>query len=215
MIKLDIFHDPICPWCFLGKARLERALEARPEHPFVLEWHPFQLNPEMPREGADRRAYLEAKFGGPEGLERASQPLLEAFAAELPKADPRRPARVPNTLDAHRLVHWAGIEGAQTPMVSALHRAYFVDGRDIGEADVLADLADGVGMDAAVVRRLLATEEDAELIRARDAHARERGVNAVPLFVVDNLHAVSGAQPADLWISVIDELAARAEAEQA
>lgn len=211
MIPLDIFHDPICPWCYIGKARLERALEARPDHPFALQWHPFQLNPTMPKSGMERRAYLEAKFGGPEGAKTAYAPVVEILLKESPKADLLAITRTPNTLDAHRLIYWAGIEGRQTPMVSALYRAYFQDGRDIGDMDTLCDLAQQVGMDADATRRLLSSDADLEEIEARDAHARERGVNAVPLFIVGNRHAVEGAQPSDLWLDVIDELAAQPE----
>lgn len=206
MIKLDIFSDPICPWCYIGKTRLERALEARPDHPFVVEWHPFQLNPDMPAGGMDRRAYLEGKFGGTEGAKEAYRPIVETLSAELPDADLGKITVTPNTLDAHRLIHWAGLEALQTPMTDALFEAYFNEGRDLGDHEVLADIADTLGMDASVVLRLLATDEDKELIRSRDAHARERGVNAVPLFVVANQHAVPGAQDTGLWMRVIDEL---------
>lgn len=209
MIKLDIFSDPICPWCFIGKSRLDRALEARPEHPFDVEWHPFQLNPDMPADGMERRAYLEGKFGGADGAMKAYAPIVETLGAEIPKADLGLIKRTPNTMNAHRLIHWAGIEGVQTPVVSALFRAYFNEGRDIGDVEVLADIADSNAMDASVVARLMATDEDKDMIVARDAHARERGVNAVPLFVVDNVHAVPGAQETALWLKVIDELIER------
>ncbi|WP_066709903.1 DsbA family oxidoreductase [Celeribacter ethanolicus] len=209
MIPLDIFHDPICPWCYIGKARLERALEARPNHRFAIQWHPFQLNPTMPKDGMERRDYLNAKFGGSEGARKAYAPVVEILIRELPKTDLLGIRTTPNTLDAHRLIHWAGIEGRQTPMVAALYRAYFQDGRDIGDSATLAELAAQVGMDAEAVTRLLATEADVGDIRARDQHARDRGVNAVPLFIVGNQHAVEGAQPTELWLNVIDELAAQ------
>lgn len=209
MITLDIFHDPICPWCYIGKTRLDRALEARPDHPFAIQWHPFQLNPTMPAGGMDRLAYLEAKFHGTEGAMKAYKPIIDIMHAELPQADLGKITRTPNTLDAHRLIHWAGIEGRQTAAVSALFRAYFKEGRDIGSHDVLAELAGEIEMDAQATRRLLETEADVEEIRNRDRHARERGVNAVPLFIVGNQHAVEGAQPTDLWLKVIDELAAQ------
>lgn len=207
MIKLDIFHDPICPWCYIGKTRLDRALEAHPDHPFVIEWHPFQLNPTMPAGGMDRRDYLEAKFNGPEGALAAYRPIVEIMDKEIPKADLGLIERTPNTLDAHRLIHWAGIEARQTPMVAALYRAYFIEGRDIGDHSVLADIAASFEMDRDVVLRLLESDADVELIRTRDAHARERGVNAVPLFIVGNRHAVEGAQPPELWTRVLEELA--------
>ena len=206
MIKLDIFSDPICPWCYIGKSRLEAALEQRADHPFVVEWHPFQLNPDMPKTGMDRRAYLEGKFGGTEGAKSAYRPIVDTLSKEHPEADLGKIEKTPNTLDAHRLIHWAGLEAKQTMMVDALFEAYFVDGRDIGDHETLADIADTIGMDASVVTRLLKTTEDVELISSRDAHARERGITGVPMFVVAQQHAVSGAQNSDLWLNVIDEL---------
>lgn len=206
MIKLDIFSDPICPWCFIGKTRLDAALAQMPKHPFEIEYHPFQLNPEMPREGMDRRAYLEAKFGGKEGAVAAYSPIVQAAEEAGLPIDFQGIKRTPNTLDAHRLIHWAGIEKRQLPVVSALFEAYFIQGRDIGDREVLADIADGVGLDAAAIRRLLESEADEADIRARDAHARQRGVSAVPTHIVANQHVVPGAQPTELWMQLIDEI---------
>lgn len=206
MIKLDVLSDPICPWCYIGKANLDRALAQRPDHPFVIEWHPFQLNPEMPTEGMDRRDYLEAKFGGREGAVRAYAPVAQAAERAGLTINFEAIARTPSTLDAHRLIHWAGLEGRQTAAVSSLFRAYFAEGRDIGDAAVLLDIADSIGLDRAMTERLLASDADADDIRARDAHARQRGVTGVPTFVIANQHVVVGAQPPDLWLQVIDEL---------
>ena len=205
-IKLDIMSDPICPWCYIGKAHLDRALQDHPNHPFAIEWHPFQLNPEMPREGMDRRAYLEGKFGGKEGAVRAYAPVVEHAEKAGLTINFEAMQRTPNTLDAHRLIHWAGIEGRQTAAVSALFKAYFVDARDIGDAEVLADIADSIEMDAAVVARLLKSDVDAQDIRDRDAHSRKMGVNSVPTFIIANAHAVPGAQPPELWAQVIADL---------
>ncbi|WP_343115586.1 DsbA family oxidoreductase [Ostreiculturibacter nitratireducens] len=209
MIRLDILSDPICPWCYIGKARLDRALEARPEHPFLIEWHPFQLNPEMPPEGMDRAAYLEAKFGGREGAVRVYAQIAEHAEQAGVEINFDKIRRTPNTLDAHRLIHWAGLEGRQTTVVSALFRAYFREGRDIGDAGTLADIAAEAGLDRAMVAHLLATDADRDDIIARDRHARERGVTAVPTFIIGNRHVVQGAQPSQLWLDVIDELAER------
>lgn len=205
-IKLDIMSDPICPWCYIGKAHLDRALQDHPDHPFAIEWHPFQLNPDMPREGMDRRSYLERKFGGKEGAVRAYAPVVEHAEKAGLKINFEAMQRTPNTLDAHRLIHWAGIEGRQTAAVSALFKAYFVDARDIGDPEVLADIADSIEMDAAVVTRLLKSDVDAQDIRDRDAHSRKMGVNSVPTFIVANTHAVPGAQPPELWAQVIADL---------
>ncbi|CAN0585191.1 unnamed protein product, partial [Ectocarpus sp. 12 AP-2014] len=145
-IKLDILSDPICPWCYIGKARLDQALAQVPDHPFVIEWHPFQLNPDMPSEGMDRRTYLETKFGGQDGAAKAYAPIVEHAADSGLSINFDAMQRTPNTLDAHRLIHWAGIERAQLKVVDALFQSYFVDGRDIGNHDVLSDIADASGM---------------------------------------------------------------------
>jgi predicted DsbA family dithiol-disulfide isomerase len=209
MIRLDIFSDPICPWCYIGKASLDRALESHADHPFEIEWHPFQLNPDMPPEGADRRDYLEARFGGKQNAVAIYARVSAAAEAAGVTINFETMNRVPNTLDAHRLIHWAGLEGRQTAMVSTLFRAYFRDGKDIGDKTTLAALAGEAGLDAALAARLLATESDRADIAARDAHARQRGVNSVPTFVIANQYVLSGAQPVALWGQVIEELAAK------
>ena len=134
MIRLDIFSDPVCPWCYLGKANLDRALESAPDHPFQIEWHPFQLNPDMPPEGVDKRAYLADRFGGAHKVDAVHDRLREVARENGVALDPDVPKRIPNTLDAHRLIHWAGLEGRQTPLVAALFRAYWKEGRDIATA---------------------------------------------------------------------------------
>ncbi|WP_425070234.1 DsbA family oxidoreductase [Sagittula sp. S175] len=206
MVQLDIFSDPICPWCYIGKAYLDRALEQNPTHPFRVRWLPFMLNPAMPAEGMDRRTYLEDKFGGQAGAVQAYAPVIEHAEKAGLTLNLDRIERTPSTVNAHRLIHWAEVEGRQTAIVSSLFRAYFVDGRDIGDAEVLADVADGCGMDASLVLRLLATDEDRREIVERDAAARGMGINSVPTFIVAGQHAVPGAQPPELWSRVIEEL---------
>lgn len=206
MVTLDIFSDPICPWCYIGKAYLDRALLDAPDHPFTIRWRPFMLNPEMPPEGMDRRAYLEAKFGGKAQAVEAYLPVTEHARDAGLALDLDRIARTPSTIDAHRLIHWAGIEGVQTAAVSSLFRAYFDEGRDIGDREVLGDIADGCGLDASLVQRLLASDADRREIVEMDAAARGMGVTSVPTFVVAGQHAVPGAQPTDLWSRVIAEL---------
>lgn len=204
--------DPICPWCFIGKAYLDKALSAHPNHPFLIEWHPFQLNPDMPANGMGRREYLEGKFGGKEAAVRAYAPVVESAKTAGVAIDFEGMKRTPNTINAHRLIHWAGIEGRQTAAVSALFKAYFTDARDIGDADVLIDIAKNVEMDANVVKRLLDSDEDLKLIQDRDKHSRKMGINSVPTFIIANQHAVPGAQPPELWAQVIADLAAQVDA---
>jgi len=209
MVRLDIFSDPICPWCYIGKARLDRALEARPDHPFSIEWHPFQLNPQMPAEGMDRRAYLEGKFGGKEGAVQAYLPVVEEAARAGLDIDFEAIKRTPNTLNAHRLIHWAGLEQRQTLVVAKLFKAYFNEGRDIGNPEVLADIGAETGMDRDMVLRLLKSDADGDDIQARDQDAREKGVRAVPTFLIAGQHVVPGAQTSDLWERVIDDINAQ------
>ena len=213
MIPLDIISDPICPWCYIGWTNLARAMEARPDHPFAVEWHPFMLNPEMPEGGMDRREYLELKFGGREGAVQAYAPVVEHAARAGLKLNLDRIERTPATHDAHRLIHWAGIEGRQTPVATALFRAYFVDGRDIGDPATLREIAEAAGLDGAMIATLLEGDADAAMVAERNRTTRARGVGGVPCFVVARQHVISGAQPPELWMQVIDELAARERAE--
>ena len=210
-IRLDIFSDPVCPWCYVGKANLDRALAAHPDHPFQIQWHPFQLNPDMPPEGVAKRAHLEEKFGGKARVDAVHDRLREAARAAGVDMNPDKPQRMPNTLNAHRLIHWAGIEGVQSPVVTALMRAYWVEGRDIGDLSTLADIAAENGMDRATTLRLLQSDADADDIQARDQDARRKGVNSVPTFLIAQQYVVSGAQPSETWAGVITELAGRTE----
>lgn len=207
MIKLDILSDPICPWCFIGKARLDQALINHPDHPFTIEWHPFQLNPGMPAGGMDRREYLETKFGGRANALKVYGQIAQAAEESGLEIDFAAIERTPNTLDAHRLIHWAGIEGRQTAVVTALFKAYFQEGKDIEDPAILRAIAEGAEMDGDMIARLLASDADRADIIARDSHARQRGVNSVPTFIVANTHVVPGAQPPELWEQVIAELA--------
>lgn len=212
-VKLDILSDPICPWCYIGKTLLDRALAEDPDHPFVIEWHPFQLNPDMPIEGVDRREYLETKFGGKDNAVRVYSQIAEHAEKAGVTINFEAMQRTPNTVNAHRLIHWAGLEAKQSPVVDALFQAYFVDGKDIGDPQVLADVAEHAGMNRAVVEKLLSSENDIEDIQSRDAHSRKMGVNSVPTFILANQHVVPGAQPPELWKQVIADIRSQIAAE--
>lgn len=206
MVRLDIFSDPVCPWCHVGKLNLDRALADHPDHPFQIDWHPFQLNPDMPREGVEKRPWLEAKLGGKARVDAVHERLREVARKAGVELDPDRPARIPNTLDAHRLILWAGLQGRQNAVVTAIFRAYWDEGRDIGAPEVLADIAATAGMDRATTLRLLASDADAADLIARDADARHKGVTSVPTFLIAQHYVVSGAQPPELWADVIKDL---------
>ncbi|MBL4811850.1 MAG: DsbA family oxidoreductase [Rhodobacteraceae bacterium] len=215
MVRLDIYSDPICPWCYIGKTHLDRALKAAGGTPFEIFWRPFQLNPDMLPEGVGRKAYLEAKFGGPEGAQRIYGAIETAAEAAGVVVNFANIIRTPNTLNAHRLISWAGaeagVEDCQSTVVDALFTAYFIDGRDIGETSVLADIAQAAGMDRAAVAQLLDGDIDLDDIRKADAEARRRGINSVPTFIINQQHAVPGAQPPELWARVIEDIRTQQE----
>lgn len=203
MVTLDIFADPVCPWCLIGKVELDRALESRPNHPFQIAWQPFRLDPHLPPGGVDRVGHLRAKMG--DRAEAASRIVAERAALLGLALDPS--AWRSDTTDAHRLLHWAGLEGAQTRVMSGLLRAYWLEARDIGNASELIRIAGAAGMDTDLVTRLLEGDSDRDTVLAREQHARDRGIDSVPTFIVADRHVVTGAQPASLWQRVIDELA--------
>ena len=208
MIQLDILSDPICPWCFIGKTYLDQALAEAPGAPFAIQWHPFMLNPDMPSEGMDRRAYLEAKFGGQKGAIEVYSQIDRAAREAGIEINFEAIRRTPNTLDAHRLIHWAGLESRQNAMVNALFHAFFLEGRDIGAHRELVAIASQVGMDGDVVQRLLAGEEDKANIIERDKQARDMGVRSVPTFIVAGQAVVPGAQKPDFWKGIIADIEA-------
>ena len=203
-MHIDIISDVICPWCFIGKRRLERALALRPEIAVDIAWRPFQLNPDMPREGMDRKAYLAAKFGAAAPAERIYANVAAAGASvDIPFAF-ERIRRTPNTRDAHRLIRRAGAEGRADATVEALFRSHFVEARDIGDIGVLAEIGGAVGLDRAETRRWLASPAAVDEVITEDRSARRLGINAVPCFVFAGQYAVSGAQDPEFFLPVFD-----------
>jgi len=213
MIPLDIISDPICPWCYIGKAHLDRAVAETGIDPFTTTWRVFQLNPDMPTEGMDRGAYLEAKFGGAAAAAELYG-RIEAAAREAGlKVAFDRIARTPNSFDAHRLIRWAQTTGNQSAVVDQLFRRYFEAGEDISDHAVLLAVAESAGMDRAVVARLLASDADRAELEAEEAEARRMGVSGVPCFLVNRRFVLQGAQPVETWTKVITELDAALAAE--
>lgn len=206
-VRLDVFADPTCPWSLIGKAELDRALESRPQHPFALVWHPFRLEPQMPAAGMDYVTYMKARYRDEKGILEAMGPVMAAAERLGLWINPSLIERVPDTTNAFRLLHWAGIEGAQTRVMSGLMRAYWREGQNISRPDVLGKIAQGAGMDGAVAERLLTSDADIDTVLLAEGHARDRGVRSTPTFIVADHHVVTGAQPSDLWLRVIDELA--------
>jgi predicted DsbA family dithiol-disulfide isomerase len=210
MLDIDVVSDVVCPWCYIGKRRLEAALRTlAADAPAVrarVRWHPFQLNPELPSEGVDRRRYLEAKFGGAVRAESIYARVREAAAQSgLTLALDAIP-RQPNTLDAHRLVAWAQENGGDaSDLVERLFRAYFVEGRLIGERDVLAKIAGEAGRDADAAQEFLASGRLRDEIASADERARALGINGVPFFVFNGKVALSGAQEPPTLLDAIGQ----------
>jgi len=214
-MRIDIFSDVICPWCFIGKKRLEKALALRPPAELVVHWRAFQLNPDMPAGGMDRKAYLETKFGGPEAAQRIYDNVRAAGTREsIPFAFERIP-RTPNTVGAHRLIRFGQRGGRQDEVVSALFQAYFIDGRNVGDPATLAKIAGEAGLDETAAARYLAGDEDTEQVLAEDAFARKLGIGGVPCFIFDGKYAVSGAQEPEAFLPVFDLVAGGGQAEAA
>lgn len=212
MTTLDIISDPICPWCYIGKAKLDRALEAAPDHPFEINWKPFQLNPDMPAEGMDRREYLEWKLGGREGAIKVYGEIAKTAEATGLDIAFEKIKRTPNTLNAHRLILWARVEGKQSQVVSQLFHRYFREGQDISDIDVLVETSTAVGIDGDMVRRLLQGNADLAATITEDKKAREMGVQGVPCFIVGASYAISGAQNTDTWANIIAEIVEKSKA---
>jgi predicted DsbA family dithiol-disulfide isomerase len=205
--QLDIFSDAICPWCYIGKQHLDAALKltAKRGLRFDVQWHPFQLNPDMPPEGVERAAYRAAKFGS---LERSQELDAQvAQAAQQAGITIRHDlmTRTPNTLQAHRLIWFAGRAGRQNAVVDALFRAYFTEGRDIGDPEILADEAAGCGLDRAAAAAFLAGDEGRAEVLGEDRAARGAGLQGVPTFALERHVLFSGAVPADVMAEALEK----------
>ena len=198
-LRIDIVSDAICPWCYIGKRQLERALEilAREGLHFSVHWNPFQLNPDMPKDGRDRAAYRAMKFGSTERARELDERVAGAAANVGLAFRLDLMLHTPNTLDAHRLIWLAGRQGAQDAAMETVFAAYFTEGRDVGDRDVLADCAAQAGMDRAAAADFLAGDVATKEMLAADRAAREAGVNGVPSFFLDGYGLYSGAMPAE------------------
>jgi predicted DsbA family dithiol-disulfide isomerase len=203
-ITIDVVSDVVCPWCYVGKHRLEKALAMMPERTFAIFWRPFQLDPTIPKEGMPRQTYLERKFGR-ERLRDLHKPLIEIGEAEgIPFAFDKI-TRSPNTLDAHRLLRWAHEPGKQNEMADRLFALYFTEGADIGSRDVLTKAAADVGLDAALVSQLLGTEADLDPVIDEINGAQKMGITGVPTFIIAARFAISGAHPPETIKKAIEQ----------
>ncbi len=210
-VAIDVVSDVICPWCYLGKQRLEKGITLA-GRPVVVRWRPYQLDPSIPPEGMHRRAYLQSKFGPGDGIARAHERLTALGAEEGVGFAFDRINVTPNTLDAHRLSRWASAEGKQDATVTALFHAYFTEGRDIGDVGVLAELASEIGVDGPDVAQRLASHEDRAEVQSEAIHARRIGITGVPTFILANRYGLVGAQPPEEIARVIVDVSEKRNA---
>ncbi len=204
MIFVDIVSDTICPWCYIGKRRFERALAMSGRNDVAVSWRPFQLNPDMPAEGMTRDDYVRAKFGGGDRPRQIYQAIAESGREAGIEFQFARIRRTPNTVLSHRLVHWSARNELQDEVVGELFKAYFEDGLDIGDLEILIECAARVGLDPELTRRFLRSDEGRQEVVASDVYARRLGINGVPCFIVNRKYAVSGAQPPSAFVEVFN-----------
>ncbi|HXR87744.1 MAG TPA: DsbA family oxidoreductase [Stellaceae bacterium] len=203
-MQIDIISDVVCPWCFIGKRRLEKALVMRPEIEAAITWRPFQLNPDMPAEGMARADYIATKFGDSGHSRRIHQTIAEAGATVGINFAFDKIKRSPNTRNAHRLVRYATRQGAGGEVVTRLFEGYFLQGRDVGDLATLAKIAAEAGLDERETRAFLTGDAERDEIVAEDRNARRLGVNAVPCFIFAGQYAISGAQEPEFFLPVFD-----------
>ena len=203
-MKIDIVSDTVCPWCFIGKRRLERALLERPNIKLEVHWHPFQLNPEMPLDGMDRQTYLNLKFGGSVNAQAIYGNILAAGTSENLDFNFDGIGRMPNSLLSHRLVYFCQESKQQNLITENLFRSYFFYGLDIGRLENLIQISEESGLNSQKVKEYLSSDADSNLIREQDKKAREIGITGVPCFIINDEFVVSGAQEPKVFLQVFD-----------
>jgi len=210
-VTVDVVSDVVCPWCFIGKKRLEKALALKPDIPVEVRFHPYFLNPWVPREGLPRDEYLTTKFGSPDRYKGIAGRVAQAAAAEGLTYAVEKMTRQPNTLDCHRLILWAQSSGKAADMKQRLMDMYFTEGADLSDREVLVKAATDVGMDAGRVREMLASDADVERVEQAANAAKEAGIDGVPTFIIGGVAAVSGAQAPELLANAIEQIATNRE----
>ena len=204
---IEVYADIACPWCYIGERRLAQALAQRPDIEVERRWRPFQLQPDLPPQGLPWAEFVATKFGGGAQAERMFARVAQAGAPDGIDFRFDRVATAPNTLDAHRLVLFAAERGQEWPMADALFAAHFSEGRDLNDPDQLVAVAESVGLDAAAVRAYLASDAGIAEVAASQEQAERLGITGVPFYVIDGRYGLSGAQPVDVFVRALDELA--------
>lgn len=207
-MKIDVYADVVCPWCYVGQKRLEEALRSRPDLEVERRWRPFQLRPEMPAGGVPWRPFALEKFGGEEGMKRAFAHVAAAGEPDGLRFDFDRVASAPNTVDAHRLILHAARRGREWPVADALFRGYFAEGRDLNDPEALAAMAADAGLDPDEALAYLAGDSGAQDVWESQQVAAGLGIGGVPFYVIDDRYAVSGGQPAEVWLRTLEAIEA-------
>ena len=211
-VRIDVVSDIVCPWCFIGKHRLEKAIALNPDIPVEVHWRPYFLNDWIPREGISREQYLTTKFGSSERYKGIAQRVSAAAAAEGLTYAMDKISRQPNTLDAHRLIRWADEIGKAAEMKQRLMDLYFTEGADLTNHAVLAQAAADIGLDAEATRKALASDKDVAEIEREALSAKEAGIDGVPCFIFGGKFAISGAQAPEYLAEAIERMAQTADA---
>ena len=206
-VRIDVVSDVVCPWCFIGKHRLEAALKLKPDIAVEVHYRPYFLNDWIPREGISREEYLKTKFGSVERYNGIAQRVGAAAAAEGLVYDSSKMKRQPNTTDCHRLILWADAIGKAPEMKQKLMDLYFTEGGDLTQRDTLVAVAAAVGLDADTVRADLATDKDEDVIEQQSQEAKQAGIEGVPCFIFGGKFAVSGAQAPEYLAEAIERVA--------
>lgn len=206
-IRVDVVSDVVCPWCFIGKKRLEQAIALNPDIPVEVHYHPYFLNDWIPSEGISREQYLTTKFGSPERYKEIATRVSAAAAQDGLVYAIDKLSRQPNTTDCHRLIHWAEQIGKASQMKQRLMELYFSEGADLSDTAVLVKAAADVGLDAAEIAKKLGSDDDLAIVSQRVEQAKSSGIQGVPFFIFDNAYAVSGAQAPEQLAGVIRKVA--------
>lgn len=206
-IRISVVSDVVCPWCYIGKRRLEKAVgQLKDQYEIEVEYLPFELNPSIPPEGYDLEEYLSSKFGGPDRYRKLTQHVSQVAAEEGLKLDYSRQKKSPNTFDAHRIIWLAGKEGKQQEAAEAFFKAYFEEGADLTQKETLVRIAEKAGMDGAKVKALLESNEGVDALKEQQLFNRQAGVTGVPFYIINNTYGVSGAQPSDVFVKVLSDI---------
>jgi predicted DsbA family dithiol-disulfide isomerase len=208
-VQIDVVSDVVCPWCYIGKRRLEMATALVPDITVAIHWRPYFLNPWIPREGIDRQTYLETKFGSPERYAVIAERVTAAAAMEGLVYASDKIGRQPNTLDCHRLILWSRSATDPGRVKQRLMDLYFAEGADLSDAKVLIQAAVDCGMDGELVRRLLASDADVDRVETEANNAKEAGIDGVPCFVFGGSVIVTGAQSPEYLASAIERTSGR------